>query len=138
MKFLLQFLAVAIFVFVADYVWLGIVMKNFYQQELGGLMRQGPDGFAPRVIPALLVYVLIPAGVMLFVGPRVAPSNAILSAAGWGAIFGMIVYGIYDLSNLAVLDKWSLRVTLADIVWGTVLCAASAICMTVVGRIVRI
>lgn len=134
MKILLQFLVVAAFVFVADFIWLGMIMKDFYHQELRALIRLGPDGFAPRIVPALLVYLLIPAGVILFVGPRISPANSLLSAAGWGAAFGLIVYGIYDLTNLAILDQWTLRVTIADILWGGVLCAASAVCLTSVHR----
>jgi uncharacterized membrane protein len=133
----LQFLAVAVFAFVADFVWLGIVMKGFYHQELRGLLREGPQGFAPRLLPALLVYILIPAGILLFVGPRVSSANSVPHAAGWGAAFGLITYGIYDLTNRAILDRWSLALTIADILWGCVLCAGSAVCMTLVARAIR-
>jgi uncharacterized membrane protein len=132
MKILIQFITVALFVLIADFVWLGVVMKGFYQQEIGGLMRQGPSGFSPRIIPAILVYVLIPSGIVAFVGPRVTPPTSVLSAAISGALFGLIVYGIYDLSNLAVLERWTMRVTLADIAWGMSLCAASTVCMTLI------
>ncbi len=134
MKTLLPVLAVAAFVFIADFIWLGFLMKGFYHRELQGLMRQGPEGFAPRLLPALLVYVLIPAGVVLFVGPHITPTSSLLSAAAWGAAFGFIVYGIYDLTNLAILEKWSLPITIVDISWGTVLCAASAVCIALVRR----
>lgn len=132
MKFLLQFLAVAAFVFVADFVWLGIIMKGFYHQELAGLMRQGPDGFAPRLLPALLVYILIPGGLLLFVGPHIQATTSLLVAAGWGALWGLVVYGIYDLTNLAILDRWSLRITIADILWGISLCSVSAVVLKLV------
>lgn len=137
MKMVLQFLGVAAFVFVADFVWLGLIMKGFYHQELRGLMREGPDGFAPRLLPALLVYVLIPGGILVFVGPRIAPGNSLLQAAGWGAVFGLVLYGVYDFTNLAILDRWTLAVTVADIFWGCFLCAASAVCMTLIGRVLR-
>lgn len=135
MKFLVQFLVLSAFVFVADFVWLGIIMKGFYHQELGLLLRQGPEGFAPRIIPALLVYVFIPAGLILFVGPRIDPQGSLLVAAGWGAAFGLIVYGIYDLTNLAILEKWPLSVTIADMLWGTGLCGASALCLYGIARL---
>lgn len=134
MKFVLQFLAVAAFVFIADFVWLGIIMKGFYHQELAGLMRQGPDGFVPRLLPALLVYVLIPTGLIVFVGPQVQASNSLLMAAAWGALWGVVVYGIYDLTNLAILERWPLRVTIADILWGTALCGMSAIVLKLVSK----
>ncbi len=132
MKFLLQFLAVAVFVFAADFVWLGVIMKGFYHQELAGLMRQGPQGFSPRLVPALLVYLLIPAGLVLFVGPHVSDKTSFLLVAGWGALWGLVVYGIYDLTNLSILDQWSVRITIADILWGTALCCTSALIMKLV------
>jgi uncharacterized membrane protein len=132
MKFLLQFFAVAIFVFAADFVWLGIIMKGFYHQELAGLMKQGPEGFSPRLVPALLVYLLIPAGLVLFVGPHVSVKSSFLVVAGWGALWGLVVYGIYDLTNLAILDQWSVRITIADMLWGTALCSTSALIMKLV------
>ncbi len=127
MKPIIEFFILAFLVFVADYLWLGVIMKGFYQQELGALMRQGPQGFSPRIAPAILVYLLIPLGVLLFVGPRVDPHGSLLTAAVWGATFGLIVYGIYDLSNLAILQDWKLRVTIADILWGMFLCGISAV-----------
>lgn len=135
MRSVVDFLAVATFVFLADFLWLGILMKGFYSQEIGPLMRQGPAGFAPRLVPALVVYLLIPAGVILFVGPRIGPSGSILQAAGWGALFGFVMYGIYDMSNLAVLQNWTTRVAIVDMLWGTFLCGASAVCLAAVQQI---
>lgn len=134
MKILIQFLAVSALVFIMDFIWLGFVMHDFYHHELRGMVRQGPNGFAPRLLPALLVYILIPSGILLFVGPRISQSNSLLLAAGWGAAFGLVAYGIYDLTNLAILEKWTLRVTIVDMLWGGVLCAASAVCLTLVRR----
>ncbi len=134
MKIVLQFVAVAAFVFAADFVWLGIVMKGFYQRELHDLIRQGPEGFAPRLLPAFFVYVLIPAGIILFVGPHAARSTSLLAAARWGALFGFIVYGIYDFTNYSILEKWPVSVTIADLLWGTFLCGGSSLCMKLVGR----
>jgi uncharacterized membrane protein len=44
-----------------------------------------------------------------------------------GAIFGMITYATYDLTNLATLKEWPLSVTIIDIIWGTSLSTATAI-----------
>jgi uncharacterized membrane protein len=63
-----------------DMLWLGVVMKNFYAQEIGGLMRRNADGLAPRWGAALLVYLLIPAGLVLFVRPLLAEPASMLNA----------------------------------------------------------
>ncbi|WP_372828654.1 DUF2177 family protein, partial [Polaromonas sp.] len=49
-------------------------------------------------------------------------SRAVLA----GALFGFFAYATYDLSNLATLRGWPLRLTLVDIAWGTALTAAAA------------
>jgi len=105
-----------------DLVWLGVVMKGFYSHELGEMARRQGEALAPRWGAAILVYLLIPGGIVLFVRPLLGANATSLQAFGWGALFGLVLYGVYDLTNLAVLDKWTLRMTLADIAWGCVLC----------------
>ena len=46
------------------------------------------------------------------------------SAALAGAGLGLVVYGVYDLTNLSTLAAWPVAVTVADIVWGIVATAA--------------
>ena len=134
MKTLLQFLAVAVWTVIADYVWLGVIMQEVYHRELHDLLRYNAQGFAPRLLPAAMVYVLIPVGIILFVGPRIASTRSLLASGGWGALFGLIVYGIYDLTNLAILEKWSVWITAFDILWGGILCGGAALCVATVNR----
>lgn len=109
-----------------DLLWLGVVMKGFYSRELGELaIRQGAS-LAPRWGAAILVYLLIPGGLVLFVRPLLGANATVWHAVGWGALYGLVLYGVYDLTNLAILEKWSVRMTAADIVWGMVLCGATS------------
>lgn len=114
---------------VIDLVWLGIVMKGFYHQELGELARREGTALAPRWGAALFVYLLIPAGIILFVRPLVGAQGSALAALGYGALFGLVLYGVYDFTNLAVLEKWTLRVTLVDLAWGCTLCGVTSVVM---------
>ena len=107
---------------VIDLVWLGILMKDFYSHELGELARRQGTSLAPRWWAASLVYLLIPAGLVLFVRPLFDSNTTTLQAIGWGALYGVVVYGVYDLTNLAVIEKWTIKMTLFDIAWGAVLC----------------
>jgi uncharacterized membrane protein len=116
-------------VLVLDLVWLGLIMRDFYSRELADLARRSGEAFAPRWGPAIGVYVLIPAGLVLFVRPLLGEQAPLWQAFAWGAAFGLVLYGVYDLTNLAVLEKWTLRVTLADMAWGMVLCGTSALVM---------
>lgn len=117
----------------ADLFWLGVLMKGFYSAELGDLARRQDAALAPLWQAALLVYVLIPGGIVLFVRPLVR-GVTIGQSFAWGAVFGLVLYGVYDLTNLAILEKWSLRMTLADIAWGCVLCGTISTVMKFVDR----
>ena len=48
------------------------------------------------------------------------------NALAFGALFGLITYATYDLSNLATLKNWPVLVTIVDLVWGTTLAALVA------------
>lgn len=75
------------------------------------------DGaIAPNLWAALLVYVLIAALVVLFVVPKASSLGA---AALWGALAGLILYGVYDLTNMSFLKDWTWAAALPDIAWGT-------------------
>ena len=54
-------------IFLIDYLWLGNIMSNFYLKELGSMAREKNGAFAPVIWAAVLVYALIPLGIVLFV-----------------------------------------------------------------------
>ena len=110
-----------------DFLWIGVLMGRFYKSELGPLARRSGETLAPIWPAAIVTYLLIVGGLMALVLPQLGPRGTLLQAALWGSLFGLVLYGVHDLTNYATLDKWSLRMTLVDIVWGTVLSAATAV-----------
>jgi uncharacterized membrane protein len=113
--------------FLIDMAWLGLVAKNFYRRHLGDMLS------AKVVWPAaILFYLLFIAGLLLFV---IEPAQGSALQALWkGAVFGLIAYATYDLTNLATLKNWPLLVTVVDLVWGTVLGAAVSFFSVTLGR----
>ncbi len=103
---------------VIDFLWLGVIMSKFYKDELGVLARISNGGLTPVVWAAGIVYVLIPLGIVLFALPRVSQENLITSALFWGFMYGIVVYGVYDMTNYSLLSKWTLRMSIVDILWG--------------------
>ena len=53
------------------------------------------DRLAPLWGPALFVYVLLAVGIVAFVIPR----NGADASMARGALFGLVVYGVYDLDE---------------------------------------
>lgn len=102
--------------FAIDMVWLGLIANKFYQQQIGHLMTKNVNWQA-----AILFYLLFIAGLVYFV---IAPG---LAKQSWqqviiaGALFGLMTYATYDLTNLATLKDWPVLVTIIDLIWGMVL-----------------
>jgi uncharacterized membrane protein len=116
---------------VLDGLWLGVLMKNFYREQLAPIVRLADGGIAPNWPAAFVVYALLGTGIALFVLPR---ASTPLSAAVYGALFGLVVYGVYDFTNYSTLRQWPFVLTLADVAWGMV---ASAACAAVVRAVFR-
>jgi uncharacterized membrane protein len=128
----LKFATLGAVVFMAlDAVWLGLLMKNFYRDQLAPIVRLRDGGIAPNWPAALVVYALLGSGIALFVIPRASTASA---AAAYGALFGLVVYGVYDFTNFSTLRQWPFALTLVDMAWGAM---ASAACAAVVRSAVR-
>ncbi len=105
--------------FTVDMVWLGLVAKNFYTKQIGFLMKSNINWPA-----AIIFYLLFIAGLVLFVISPALEKHSWVHAALFGALFGLITYATYDLTNLATLKDWPLLITIVDLIWGSVLAAS--------------
>lgn len=115
--------AIALPVFFAiDMVWLGWVAKSFYRNQIGFLMKSDINWAA-----AFIFYLLFVVGLVLFVITPALEKSSWMHAMVFGALFGLITYATYDLSNLATLKDWPLLVTMVDLAWGTVLAASVSV-----------
>lgn len=115
--------AIALPVFFAiDMVWLGLVAKNFYAKQIGFLMKSNINWVA-----ALLFYLLFIGGLVVFVIEPALAKEKWVHAVLLGALFGLITYATYDLTNLATIKDWPLLVTVIDLIWGSVLAASVSV-----------
>nr|WP_315485930.1 DUF2177 family protein [uncultured Undibacterium sp.] len=105
--------------FVIDMLWLGLVATNFYRNQIGFLMRDDLNWVA-----ALLFYFLFIVGLVVFVIAPAFEKKSWMDALLFGALFGLVTYATYDLSNLATIKNWPLLVTIVDLIWGATLAAS--------------
>lgn len=112
---------------VLDAIWLGFVALSFYQAEIGSVMAS-----PIRPVPALLFYLLYPLGVIYLLW-HMRPAS-LGQAALRGAALGLLAYGTYDLTNLATLQAWTLKVAVVDTLWGLFISASAASAAYVVWR----
>lgn len=111
-----------------DVIWLSLLMGDFYKRHLGSLARRAGPDFAPVWWAALLVYVVLIVGLVSFVLPK---ARSVAGGFAWGALFGIVTYGTYDLTCQAVLRDWPVTMTVVDMTWGATLCGLT--CAAVLG-----
>jgi uncharacterized membrane protein len=108
--------------FAIDMVWLVVVARKFYQKHLGFIMRPDVNWLA-----AIIFYLLFIAGIVLFVIAPAVEKHSWTHALIYGALFGLITYATYDLTNMATLKDWPVIVTIVDLAWGMVVSAAVSV-----------
>ncbi len=128
-QFIKLFLVVLVAFFVIDMIWLGLVARKFYREQLGFIMAERVNWPA-----AIVFYLLFIVGLIFFVIYPAIPRESWAYAFFSGAFFGLVCYATYDLTNLATLKNWPLKVTLVDLAWGSTLSAVLSLIGFLYGR----
>jgi len=122
MRYVVAFLLLGSIFAIIDAIWLKCT-SGFYKKHLGALLRDKPN-----IGAAVVFYIIYIAGLIAF-----TPTAMPYRPGGWwasgvlGALFGMVAYATYDLTNLATIKKWPLMTTIIDIIWGMVVSSVSCI-----------
>ncbi len=114
MNFIKLYLVSLPIFFAIDLLWLGLIAKNLYKEQIGHLMTQDIRWGA-----ALLFYSLYLLGLLFFATWPAWKNDSWSQALLYGAFFGFICYATYDLTNLATLKNWPLKIVFCDLLWGT-------------------
>jgi uncharacterized membrane protein len=124
----LYLLTVPVF-FALDLIWLGVLAKDFYRDNLGHLLSPAVNWPA-----AIVFYLLFIVGVIYFAVAPALAQGSLWRAIFNGLLFGFFTYMTYELTNLATLPDWPLRVVWIDTAWGMALCASVAALSYLIGR----
>ncbi len=122
MTYVVAYLTTAIVFLAVDAVWLGVVARRFYADQLGALLKSSPD---LRIAAGF--YAVYVVGIVIFAVAPALEADAWRTALVKGALFGFFAYATYDLTNLATLEGWPVTVSVVDVVWGTGLTAGAAL-----------
>jgi uncharacterized membrane protein len=117
--YLKLYFATLIAFFAIDMVWLGLVARTFYRKYIGFIMAPSPNWLA-----AIIFYLLFVVGILVLAVLPGLEASSLKTTLLRGALFGLIAYATYDLTNLATVKDWPLIVTVVDMIWGTVLSLA--------------
>jgi uncharacterized membrane protein len=114
MNYVKMYIIAFIAFIVIDGIWLLFISKNLYQSEIGHLMAD-----KAKLIPAIVFYLIFLVGLVYFVINPAIVSKDVVKLLFSAALFGLITYATYDLTNLATLKNWPLKITIIDLIWGT-------------------
>lgn len=112
MKQIFQVLLSAIVFVILDSIYLNL-MKGYFQGQIKNV-QGGPIQL--DMTAALLCYVFLILGLNYFIlQKRRSVQDAFL--------LGLVIYAVYELTNKALLSKWSYLTVILDTLWGGILFA---------------
>jgi uncharacterized membrane protein len=117
-RYVVLYLATLFVIIPVDFLFLGIVAKDFFTSQVGNMLGEIKLG------PAILFYLLYVVGILVFVSG--SPAATWQTTLMFGALFGLFCYATFDLTSLALLKHWSWAVAVVDITWGAIVTAVSS------------
>ena len=119
--FLKAWAATAIFFLVIDAIWLGVITRSFYAEQLGGLMKDEVNFSI-----AALFYIFFTAAIVYLASMNGFRENSAVIALISGAVLGLAANGTYDITNMATLKDWPVTMSIVDMIWGTIITASAS------------
>lgn len=120
-RYLTAYLATAAVFLIADLIWLSGTI-GLYRRAIGEMMLETPNWRA-----AMSFYLMYIGGIVFFVVAPPHPAESWTSVLLSGALFGLVAFATYDMTNLATLKRWSLQMSLIDMAWGMFVTAISGL-----------
>lgn len=113
----------AILFFVIDLLWIGYLARDAYRVQILQVQKS-PMNVNSTLLP--FVYLLIGTGIVYLVEPKLVgleknSREYFYYAMLWGGLLGLIIYGVFDLTNYAIFTDWNPVLALGDTLWGTFL-----------------
>ena len=120
MDLLIKLIATGGILGILDFMWLKFGARRLYESEMSGMLLEKPNAGA-----AAAFYVLYVVGVVWFVVMPALEKSSWQYALFSGALFGLVAYATYGMTNLAVFKGFSTKAMVIDMAWGTILTAAA-------------
>ena len=111
-----------------DTTWVFTVMGKKYAEMIPTIQNSPLE---PQLISAVMAYALMVVGLVVFVLPNIRAEYAFRDSLLYGGTFGLVVYGIFDFTNAAVLKNWNLPLAFVDIAWGVFVYTVAAYASTI-------
>ena len=115
--FLSRYLLATLLTLVADVLWLGVLHSETARNQIRDVQKKE---VVVKKLPALFASLLVSLGNAVFCLQQDAWTPEGQASA---ALYGLIVFGVYDLTNYAIFDDYKLAFAAVDVAYGTLLCS---------------
>lgn len=119
MKRIKQFFVALILFVIFDFIWLGFVMKDFNMRQLAEIGRIENGVYQLDYVGATVAYVLMALAIVFYVLPLSSQQSSFKKSFQDGALLGLIIYGVFDMTNLAILKNYPVAFVIPDMLWGS-------------------
>lgn len=123
-QFFLSWLAGFITLTILDVIWLGYIIQDIIKEDFAPFITVTNGSIDILLGVGLLAWAIISLGCVYFVSYR---SKSITEVLKNGALFGFVLYGCYELTNLTFFTNYPIRFVIIDIIWGTIVCTAVSV-----------
>jgi uncharacterized membrane protein len=107
---MLQYLLTAIIFVVLDGLYLNLI-KDYFNKQIKAI--QGSD-IKANFIAIGITYVFLIFGINYFI---IKNNRSVKDAA----LLGLVIYAVYEFTNLSLFKNWSYLTAFIDTIWGAVL-----------------
>ena len=107
---MIQYLVAAIIFVVLDGFYLNLI-KGYFNKQIKSI--QGSD-IKVNIIAVGITYIFLIFGLNYFIIQR---NRSVTDAA----LFGLIIYGVYEFTNMSLFTNWYLLTAIIDTTWGAIL-----------------
>lgn len=124
----LYFLEVFGVMIIMDFIWLNTA-KKMYQDMVVSVQK---TQLTVNLWAAVLCYLVLYFGIVFISIPFARTLDGknknfdkVVNAVSIGALFGLVVYAVFNLTNLSIFKDYSVKVALIDTLWGCTLGAVT-------------
>jgi uncharacterized membrane protein len=113
----------------------GAMIFLYTGKVFGNMIKtiQKGEPMKTRMLPGILCFFVLAFGYTYFILPKIRDDTIVIDSLKYGAVFGLVVYAVYDLTNLSTFGKYATITAIIDIIWGAIL----GFIVTILGALTR-
>ena len=114
---------------ILDWIWFSLFMKSFAKEQLAGFLRFSGENIDVNMVAAGAAYLCMALSVSVFLTPQLT-NGSFGRALGYSFLMGLIIFGIFDFTNLALFKGYPIKFVFADVLWGCLLYSIVGSCIS--------